>query len=242
MNEELWFTRVLNHAFAGPVTASLRALHFSPVHPHHPIPNHVAMEIFVALVLMVFSAVLARSLSVEEPGSWQHIVELVWGFVDEQAEEVIGHEGHQFVKFCFTLLVFILLCNLLGLIPGFESPTASLTVPLGCALVAFFYYHWAGLKRQKLHYFKQFIGPIPFLFFLMIPIELISHAARVLSLTVRLYANMFAGDLVITVMLALFPLSGIIFLGLHTFVALLQAYIFMLLAMVYLSGAVAEEH
>jgi F-type H+-transporting ATPase subunit a len=140
-------------------------------------------------------------------------------------------------------MFFILISNLLGLIPGFESPTASPVVPLGCALCAFVYYQLQGFRKHGISYLKQFMGPMWWLSWLMIPIEIISHLARVMSLTIRLYANMFAGDMVTLVFLSLVPIGiPVIFLGLHIGVALLQAYIFVLLTMVYLAGAVSEEH
>jgi len=151
-----------------------------------------------------------------------------------------------------ALGLFILISNLIGLIPGLESPTASPVVPLGCAVCAFLYYHWHGFKRQGIGYLKQFLGhqdPSTPIFIrlpvslLMLVIEPISHLARVLSLTIRLYANIFAGDMVTLVFFSLVPVVvPVVFLGLHLFVALLQAFIFVLLTTVYLSGAVGEEH
>jgi F-type H+-transporting ATPase subunit a len=138
---------------------------------------------------------------------------------------------------------FILICNLIGVIPGFESPTAVPVVPLGCAICAFVYYQAQGFKHAGISYLKHFAGPMPALAPLMVPIELISHLARVLSLTIRLYANMFAGDMVTLVFFSLVPIGvPIVFLGLHIGVSLLQTYIFVLLTTVYLAGAVAEEH
>jgi F-type H+-transporting ATPase subunit a len=132
---------------------------------------------------------------------------------------------------------------LLGLIPGFESPTAVPVVPLGCAVCAFVYYQSQGFRQHGIAYLKHFMGPMWWLAIIMVPIEIISHLARMLSLTVRLYANMFAGDMVTWVFFSLVPIGiPIIFLGLHLGVSLLQTYIFVLLTMVYLSGAVAEEH
>ena len=129
------------------------------------------------------------------------------------------------------------------MIPGFESPTAVAVVPLGCALAAFIYYQVQGFKHAGIGYLKHFAGPMPVLAPLMVPIELISHLARVLSLTVRLYANMYAGDMVTVVFVSLIPVAiPIPFLGLHIFVSLLQTYIFVLLTTVYLQGAVSEEH
>jgi F-type H+-transporting ATPase subunit a len=140
-------------------------------------------------------------------------------------------------------LLFILLGNLMGLIPGLESPTADVTVPLGFALITFVYYHYHGIRSNKFAYIKQFLGPLWWLAPLLFPIEIISHFARVLSLTVRLYANMFAGDLLTMVFFSLIPVGiPLIFLGLHFGVAIVQAYVFFLLASIYLSMAVAHEH
>jgi F-type H+-transporting ATPase subunit a len=116
-------------------------------------------------------------------------------------------------------------------------------VPLGCAVVTFLYYHFHGIRHHGLHYYKQFIGPIWALAPLMLLIEVISHFARILSLTVRLYANIFAGDLVTQAFFSLVPvLVPVAFLGLHLFVALVQTFIFVMLALVYLGMAVSEEH
>jgi F-type H+-transporting ATPase subunit a len=143
-----------------------------------------------------------------------------------------------------TLGVFILFSNLIGLVPSLLSPTANIQVTLGCAMVAFTYYHFQGARRQgPIQYLKHFGGPVWWLAPLMFPIEIVSHFGRPLSLSVRLFANIFAGDLIFLIFFGLLPLGvPMVFLGLHTFVSFLQAYIFMLLTMVYLAGAVAEEH
>lgn len=243
MPEQLWFTAFLNHLLAGPVTALLRALHIEPEFPQAPIPNSVAMEVLVVAFLILFFVLVRSRLSVDKPGALQHIVEGTRGFIQGQSHEIIGHHSEGFTPFLMTLGFFILICNLLGLIPGFESPTATPYVPLGCAIVAFFYYQAQGFKKAGVGYLKHFAGPMPLLAPLMIPIELISHCARVLSLTIRLYANMFAGDMVTLVFFSLVPIGvPVLFLGLHVGVSLLQTYIFVLLTTVYLAGAVAEEH
>ena len=243
MPEQLWFTAFLNHLLAGPVSALLRALHIEPEFPQAPIPNSVAMEVLVLAFLVLFFVFVRSRLSVERPGALQHIVEGARNFIQGQSHEIIGHHSERFTAFLMTLGFFILICNLIGLIPGFESPTATPYVPLGCAIVAFFYYHTQGFKKAGLGYLKHFAGPMLLLAPLMIPIEIISHCARVLSLTIRLYANMFAGDMVTLVFFSLVPIGvPVLFLGLHVGVSLLQTYIFVLLTTVYLAGAVAEEH
>lgn len=244
MPEQLWFTAFLNHLFAGPVTALLRAIHIEPRFPNAPIPNSASMELLVFIFLVLLFALGRSRLSVEKPGALQHMFEGIHGFIEGQSHEIIGHGAEKFVPFLVILGLFILLCNLIGLIPGFESPTATAVVPLGCAILTFVYYHFQGVRKQGLfRYLKHFAGPMPALAPLMVPIELISHLARMLSLTVRLYANMFAGDMVTLIFISLVPVGvPIVFIGLHIGVSLIQTYVFVLLAMVYLGGAVAEEH
>jgi F-type H+-transporting ATPase subunit a len=243
MPEQLWVTEILNRLFAGPVTALLLALHIKPKYSTAPIPNSFAMELLVFSFLLVLFLLVRSRLSVDRPGSLQHVFEGVEGFIQSQSDEIIGHHSEGYTAFLATLCFFILFCNLIGVIPSFESPTAVPIVPLGCAICAFVYYHTQGFKHAGIGYLKQFAGPVPALSPLMIPIELISHLARVLSLTIRLTANMLAGDLVTLVFFSLIPIGiPILFLGLHIGVSLLQTYIFVLLTTVYLQGAVSEEH
>jgi F-type H+-transporting ATPase subunit a len=243
MPEQLWFTAILNHLLAGPFTVLLRALHIEPKYPQAPITNSAAMELLVFVFLIAVFLLVRSRLSVDSPGALQHIFEGANGFVVAQSHEIIGQNSEEFTPFLMALGLFILSCNLIGLIPGFESPTAVPIVPLGCAICAFFYYQSQGFKHAGIGYLKHFAGPMPMLAPLMVPIELISHLARVLSLTIRLFANMFAGDMVTLVFFSLIPIGiPIAFLGLHIAVSLLQTYIFVLLTTVYLQGAVAEEH
>jgi F-type H+-transporting ATPase subunit a len=251
--EQLPFTALLNKYFGPLALAILHALHIHPRHPKAPITNFVAMEILVAVILLVFFILVRNRLSVERPGGLQHIVESLHNFVQHQSEEIIGHHSEGFTPFLMALGLFILLCNLIGLIPGFESPTANPAVPLGCAVTSFVYYQVQGVKKKGIGpYLKEFMGPfgsdVPLIMRLglkpmMFVIEWISNLARMLSLTVRLYANMFAGDLVTLVFFSLVPLGiPVLFMGLHIFVSFLQAYIFVLLVTVYLAGAVSEAH
>jgi F-type H+-transporting ATPase subunit a len=243
MPEQLWFTHILNSLFAGQVTALLRMLHYEPKHPATPISNSFSMELLVFAFLMIVFLLLRSRLSVDSPGALQHAFEGIEGFVHSQSHEIIGHHVEPYVPFFAILFIFILICNLIGLIPGLESPTGVPVVPLGCAICAFFYYHTQGFKHAGIGYLKHFLGPIPALAPVMLPIEVISHFARLLSLTVRLWANIFAGDLITLVFFSMIPIGvPIIFSGLHILVAILQAYVFMLLTIIYVSGAVAEEH
>lgn len=243
MPEQLLFTRFLNHWFASPVNALLTALHIHPEYPQAPISNAVAMEVLVVGFLLIVFVMVRASLSVESPCGLQHMFEGINGFVEGQSRDVIGHHSERFTPFLVTLGLFILIANLFGVVPGLESPTASPVVPLGCAICAFVYYQVQGFRASGVGYLKHFLGPMWWLSPLMLPLEIISHLARLMSLTIRLYANMFAGDMVTLVFFSLIPVAvPVVFLGLHIGVALLQAYIFVLLTTVYLAGAVATEH
>ena len=243
MPTQLLFTEFLNAHFSGPVDSLLVALHIHPAYPQAPITNAFAMQLLIFIALMLYFIVVRVTLKVETPGGVQHLAEMSHEFVLTQSESIIGHGYQKFAAYLTVLGIFILLGNLMGLVPGLESPTANPVVPLGFALVTFIYYHYHGVKSNGLSYYKQFVGPVWWLSWLLLPIEIISHLARVLSLTVRLYANMFAGDLVTLAFFSLVPIGiPLVFLGLHLGVAVVQAYVFMLLAMIYLSLAVAHDH
>ncbi len=244
MHELLGFTKFLNSFLAGPVNALLGALKIHPHDPANPINDPTALQLLVFLLLIVVFLLVRASLSVDRPGVLQTIFEGLEGFVKGQSEEIIGHHSERYTPYLVTLGVFVLSCNLIGLVPGLMSPTYFPVVPLGCALVTWFYYHFQGFRKQGVgHYLLHFAGPVPLLAPLMIPIEIFSHIARVISLTIRLYANIFAGDMVTLVFFSLIPIGiPVAFLGLHVGVSFIQAYLFVLLATVYLQGAVAEEH
>ena len=241
---DVWTTRLFNEYLAAPLTNFLTAIGRPPEHPNHPWENWITMEILVVVLIMILFAFLRPRLSVDKPGRLQLIFEAIYEFVAGQAREGIEHGSKQYIPFFGTLFIFILFMNLIGIIPGFESPTMTAAVPAGMAMAVFFFYNFMGMREHGVgKYLAHFAGPMPALAPLMVPIEIISHLARPLSLTIRLYANMFAGDLVTLVFFSLIPIGvPVIFLGLHVFVSLLQAYIFVLLATVYLAGAVAEEH
>ncbi len=242
--EQLAFTQLLNKLFGAQVLALFNALHIHTKYPQAPIRDSAAMEVLVFLLLTAFFLAVRMRLSVDSPGALQHVMEGIEGFVSGLGKEVIGHQYEPFVGYLVTLGLFILTCNLIGLIPGLESPTAVPVVPLGCALVTWFYYHIQGVRANgPVGYVKHFMGPVWWLAPLMFPIEVFSHLARVLSLTIRLFANMFAGEMVTLVFFSLIPLGiPIIFEGLHIGVAFIQTYIFVLLACVYLGEATAHEH
>jgi len=243
MPEQLWFTELLNRYFGGIAASLLHMVGLQPKYANAPITDPVAMEVLVVLILLIFFLAVRASLSVEKPGGLQHLVEATEEFIAEQAHGVMGHGYERYIPYAVAIGFFILLGNLLALVPGFESPTANPTVPLGCALLTFIYYHFHGLRVHRHKYIKQFIGPVWALAPLMLLIEVVSHFARILSLTVRLYANMFAGDMVTLAFFSLVPvLVPVVLLGLHLFVSLVQTFIFVMLTLVYLGMAVSEEH
>ena len=240
---ELWITKLFNRNLAGPANAFLNAIGDPAKNPAHPWEDWLACEILVVLFIVALFAFLRARLSVDKPGRLQHLMELVYEFIHASTEEVVGHGSKRFVPFFGTIFLFILFMNLSSLVPGMEAATQFPNVPLGLAVVTLVFYNFAGVKEHGAGYIKQFLGPMILLAPLMLPIEIISHLARPLSLTVRLYANMFAGEQVyLTFLMLTKVIVPVIFIGLHTFVGFLQAYIFMLLAMVYVGGAVSHEH
>ncbi len=240
---ELWLTALFNHFLAGPANAVRNWVGMPAENPAHPWSNFVTMEILVALIIIVVFALLRPRLSMDRPGKLQHIFEMVYEFLRDQTDDVIGHRGRRYLAFFGTLFVFILFGNLIGIIPTFESPTMFPAVPLGCALATFAYYNFVGASTQGMfHYLRHFAGPMPLLAPLMFPIEIISNCARPLSLTVRLFANMFAGEQVTIAFMGIMPLLiPLPFLALHIFVGVLQAYVFALLTMVYVGDVLPHE-
>jgi F-type H+-transporting ATPase subunit a len=228
----------------------------------------------MALVVVLLGAAIALwlrpRLSVENPGSAQQIAELLLtnplGFgIRDLLEENVGPEGRRFLAVVGSVSIFILLSNLLSVIPAFESPTGHPSVPLACAIITFLYYNWQGLRHHgALGYAKHFAGPVWWMSWLIFPVELISHTARLLSLTVRLWANIFSSELLYVTFLSLFMTPALFaaqkntvlgiavaffqatfpvaFIALHMFVAVVQAFVFTILPTIYLGLAVAEEH
>lgn len=242
MNEEIWITKLFNDHLAGLGNVFVTLVGWPAV--ARPWSNYVCMELLVAAIIVVVFALLKTRLSVEKPGNFQQTFEVVQEFIHGQGEEQIEHHSDRYIAFFGTLFIFILFSNLIGVIPGFESPTKYPSVPLGCAVATFVFYNVVGIGTiGPINYAKHFVGPLWWLAPLMIPIEIISHFARPLSLTVRLFANMYAGEQITMVFLGLtyFAIPAV-FMGLHVFVSLIQAYVFMVLAMLYVGSAVAHEH
>jgi len=239
----VWFTVLLNKLIGPAVAAVLTAMGLHP-NPTEPIPNYIAMQVLVFLLILIGALVLRARLSVENPGKFQHIMEEFLLFTRNMCDDVIGHGGGRYVALIGTLGLFVLICNLLGMIPSFDTATSAIYVTLGCAVVAFLYYNYHGFRQHGfLGYLKHLSGPLWWLAFLILPVEIVSNTLRLLSLSVRLWANMMVGELIEHVFTTLVPvLLPAVFVALHVFVSFLQAYIFMILPVVYISLAVSEEH
>lgn len=240
---QTWLTALFNRYLSYGAHMVLRTLNVE----HdlaYPWANWLVMELLVVLIIILLFAFLRTQLSMDKPGKLQLTFEALHSFLSDETKQAVEHHGDRYLSFFGTIFIFILFMNLIGLVPGFESPTMFPVVPCGCAVAVFVYYNWIGIRDKGLFkYLAQFAGPVWWLAPLMIPIEIISHLARPLSLTIRLFANMFAGEQVTLAFMSLVALLiPAIFMGLHVFVAFLQAYIFALMAMIYVGGALAEEH
>jgi F-type H+-transporting ATPase subunit a len=272
MGEEqiLGVTKAVNWLLAKPALALFALLHVTPDNPQYPIPNYFACELLVVLASVIFFLWLKGRISADRPGGTQQVMEMVltnpMGVgVKDLIDDIVGHGNDRHIAMMGTIAIFILFCNLAGLIPNFMSPTAEKTVPLGCATIVFLYYNWYGVvKHGAGGYALTWLGPVKNLIvIIMLPVETISHFARLLSLTVRLWANIMVGEMLylsflgLSIALLAFAshaspigyITGIVPVGIpmlliafHIFEALLQAFIFTILAIIYLSLAVAEEH
>jgi F-type H+-transporting ATPase subunit a len=270
-----WLTQIVNHYLGPYVLALLGWLRIQPNDPATPIAEQTVMSLLVLVVGTVLAMWVRSRLSVERPGASQQIAELLLtnplGFgIRDQIDENVHHGGPQYIYMVGAVAIFILLSNLMSVFPFLTAPTAVVTVPLSAAVITFFYFNWQGLRHHGAgHYLLTFAGSPRklgdwFLALLLFPVEIISTTARLLSLTVRLWANIFASDLLYGIFLSLLvtpaawgwdkhPVLGIIlgifpalipiaFIGLHIFVAVIQAYIFTVLPSIYIGLATADEH
>jgi len=268
-------TELVNHYLGRYALALLSALHIRPENPDMPIAEHVVMGVVVLIIGTLLALLLRSRLSVEKPGAAQQVAELLLtnplGFgIKDLLEENVHHGALKLIPFVGSISVFVLLSNLLSVIPVFAAPTADKSVPLACAILTFLYFNWQGVRHHGVgHYLLTFAGSPRqlgdwLLAILLFPVELVSTSARILSLTVRLWANIVASDLLYTIFLGLFsmatvaawsksPVFGVViavlpatipiaFIGLHIFVGIIQAYIFTVLPSVYLGMATADEH
>jgi F-type H+-transporting ATPase subunit a len=246
LHHELWIVHAINVIF-GPIAAViLRALGREvPVHGD-VIPDYLAILILVTLLLTVCSLLVRARLSVEEPGKLQIVLEDVVSGLLGTLDDIVGPKGRRYLPLVGTLGILIWVCNLSGMVPGLMAPTSNYNVTLGCAITVFVYYHLQGIKEQGIGaYLKHFVLPpgVPVLLAPLVGvIEIISHFARVLSLSLRLFGNIFGEELVILIIASIIPFVvplPMMFLGLLT--STLQAVIFVMLTMIYLAGAVQSE-
>ena len=210
------------------------------LHEHHLVV--VSYTWFVMAMLALFSFLATRRMNIV-PGRFQNVMEVIIGGFDSLLTDTMGHEGRKFFPLIATLGLYILTSNLLGMVPGFESPTANLNTTVSLALVVFVMTHIVGVRVHGFKYFKQFMGPVWWLTPLMMPIEIISHLSRPLSLSVRLFGNIMGEDIVLAVVLLLVPLLvPLPVFVLMIFTSCIQTLVFMLLAMMYIAGAMEEAH
>lgn len=205
---------------------------------------HTAVMIYIIIGLAIFSLLVGNRFKMI-PGSLQSILELVADAFLKMVDENMGHKGRRYFPFILTLAVFIFISNALGLVPGLLPPTANLNCTLGLALVVFFMTHIIGFKEHGVKYLKHFVGPVWWLAPLMIPIEIIGHLARPLSLSLRLFGNMMGHEQIVGVLLILMPIAYpllAVSTALGILVIFIQAFIFALLSMLYLGGALEEAH
>jgi F-type H+-transporting ATPase subunit a len=205
--------------------------------------THVLYSWFVMIVLILGFFLLSRGLK-KIPGKGQNILEMIVGGLEDFMVEITGPEGRAFFPFIATIFLYILVSNLLGLVPGFFSPTANINTTLSLAICTFVLTHIIGIKFHGVKYIKHFFGPVWAMAPIMFIIELIGHFARVMSLSVRLFGNIFGKEKVLGIFFALAGLYlaplPILFLGI--LVSLIQAVVFMLLSIVYFAGAMEEAH
>jgi F-type H+-transporting ATPase subunit a len=210
----------------------------------------VVTAAFVALLLVLFALVAHRRLAVTEAAiepedgmTTRSVAEVLTESMTALAEGVIGHGAERYVPLLATFFIFILFCNLIGLVPGFAPPTADFTVTFALGIVSFIAYHVYGVREHGAKYVKQFLGSVVFLMPLMLIVEVFSHAFRPVSLGIRLFANLFADHEVVTIFTNLTKFGvPVLFYVLGAFVAVVQAFVFTMLSAIYIALAVSHDH
>jgi F-type H+-transporting ATPase subunit a len=208
------------------------------------VPDHVAMALFVLLVITAVFVPLRRTFSLDNPGKFQQILELFLKAIHDLLEDNVGHgAGKRYLPFVGTLGVFIWFSNMSGIFFFLQPPTGNPNTTFALALTAWSFYHIVGLRHHGLAYFKQFLGPIPAMFPLFLPLEIISHTARAASLGLRLFGNMTGDHLAAGVFVSLIPfIVPMPMMALGIFASTMQTLIFVMLTTVYIAGAEASEH
>lgn len=209
---------------------------------HTHVGEHVTYTWFVMLVLIVLAFLASRAVKMI-PGGLQNFMEVVVSGIENLIEETMGPKGKAYFPLLATFALFILVSNLIALVPGFYPPTANLNTNGALALTVFAMTHIIGVKEHGFHYFKHFMGPILVLAPLIFIIEIIGHLARPLSLSLRLFGNMYGHEIVLMIFLALVPfLLPVPMMLMGVLIAFIQTFVFTLLAMIYIAGALEEAH
>jgi F-type H+-transporting ATPase subunit a len=204
--------------------------------------DHVWMVLFIVLFYTIFMLIWSKKFNIY-PSFVQQLLESYHSFIEGLAKDIIGPEGKKYVPILGTLGLFILTGNLMGLIPIFKSPTSSINVTFSCALTVFLYYNYQGIRTHGIGYFKHFAGPVLWLAPIMIPIEIIGQFARPVSLSFRLFGNIFGEDTIILILAGLVPfIVPLPMMCLAVFTSLIQTLVFLMLSSVYIAGAIAHEH
>ncbi|MFB3853262.1 MAG: F0F1 ATP synthase subunit A [Vicinamibacterales bacterium] len=246
LHHELLIVQWVNAIFGPAVAALLRPLGITFQPGQNVIPDFVVMSVLIFVAVSSLAIFLRSRLSVEQPGALQILLEDLVDGLRGMMTDYIGPKGPRYLSLVGTLGVFILLGNLMGLVPGLMAPTSNINVTLGCAITSFVYYQIQGFRDQGVkHYLLHFARPSGapiWIAPIYLPIEIISHFSRILSLSVRLFGNIFGEELVILILFSIVPFLvplPMMFLGIIT--GTLQAFIFVMLTIIYLSGAVAVE-
>ncbi|HMB30567.1 MAG TPA: F0F1 ATP synthase subunit A [Desulfohalobiaceae bacterium] len=209
---------------------------------HSLIPPHILYSWLVMLILIVLGWLGTRKLSLV-PGKIQNFLEILVSGIEDFVVSNIGEKGRSVFPLLMTLFIFILFCNFIGLVPGCMAPTANINTNASMALCVFLFYNFIGLKEHGPKYIKHFTGPIPWLMPLMLPIEFLSHLARPLSLTVRLFGNIFGEELVLLLFFMLLPVIATLpIYFLYSLADTIQAFIFFMLSMIYMKMSFEEAH
>ena len=204
--------------------------------------KHVFYTWIGMALLFTFAWIVRRKITLI-PGGAQNFVEVLVGGLEDKAVETLGEEGRRFVPVLAGLFVYIVTMNLMGLIPGFDAPTANINTNVGMAIFVFLYYQYTGIRRWRGHYIHHFLGPQKALIPLMLPIELVSHLTRPVSLTLRLFGNIRGEETVLLLFFVMAPMiSTLPIYALFLLAKCLQAFIFFMLATYYLKGALEPAH
>jgi F-type H+-transporting ATPase subunit a len=245
-HHELWIVTLTNKLLGPAVAAALASLGYK-VDPAHAIPDYLVMCGIIAVLLTALCLFVRSRLSVENPGSLQIVLEDVVGGLIGIMNEYMGPKGVRFLPLIGTIGLFIFTANMIGKVPGMMSPTANINVTLGCAVTVWVFYHLMGVREQGLlSYLKHFAvmpgAPIAIAPLVLI-IEVISHVSRVMSLSLRLFGNIFGEEMVVVIIASIVPFVAplpMMVLGVVT--GTLQAFIFVMLTIIYLAAAVHTDH